>query len=210
MVNPLAPQARANAAKSIGCNSQPYSGLPGRPLLPFDLRKELFLMTTTLIGNPYFTAVTNSPSASRIRRRRRTRRTADPDTRVARRSCKGGRCSHTRQSAGNRIHLTAAGGNVPGPPGRDRAGIARDNCVLGDSFAELPSHHLRFHRMVRSGARSSISSRHCHRLRRFVKKLRSLRRWSRGKSACNVSPASPTRPTSTGNRKPIRSGSMSS
>ena len=57
-VKPVPPQARANAAKSIGCSSQPYSGLPRNTICShLIMPSELFLTTTTLIGSLYLHAV---------------------------------------------------------------------------------------------------------------------------------------------------------
>ena len=60
-VSPVAPQARAKAAKSIGCSSQPYSGLPRKTICSHLIMPSvLFLITTTLMGSSYLTAVASS------------------------------------------------------------------------------------------------------------------------------------------------------
>ena len=60
--SPVAPQARATIAKSIGCKSQTYSGLPRKTICSHLIwPKVLFLMTTILIGSLYLTAVASSP-----------------------------------------------------------------------------------------------------------------------------------------------------
>ena len=46
------------------------------------------------------------------------------------------------------MHLPAFDGNVPGPPGRDGPGIAGDNGVFGQAFAELVGDDLWLHRFV--------------------------------------------------------------
>ena len=57
-VKPFAPQARAKAAKSIGCNATPKCGLPSRTICSHLIMPSvLFLKTTTLIGRSYFTSV---------------------------------------------------------------------------------------------------------------------------------------------------------
>jgi hypothetical protein len=59
--SPVAPHALATAAKSIGCSSHPYSGLPRKTICSHLIcPSELFLMTTTLTGRSYFTQVANS------------------------------------------------------------------------------------------------------------------------------------------------------
>ena len=61
IVKPAAPHARAKAAKSIGCSSQPYSGLPRKTICSHLICPSvLFLTTTTLTGSWYFTQVANS------------------------------------------------------------------------------------------------------------------------------------------------------
>src|SRR5688500_8682414 len=58
IVNAVAPQARATMAKSIGCNSHPYSGFPRKPNCSHLIcPRVLFLTTNTLIGSLYLTAV---------------------------------------------------------------------------------------------------------------------------------------------------------
>src|SRR5262245_9789808 len=58
MVNPVAPHDRASIAKSIGCSSQPYSGLPRKTICSHLIWPRLsFLTTTTLTGSAYFTHV---------------------------------------------------------------------------------------------------------------------------------------------------------
>src|SRR5207249_3686670 len=48
-------------AKSIGCRSHPYSGLPRNTICShLIIPSELFLITTTLTGSLYFTQVANS------------------------------------------------------------------------------------------------------------------------------------------------------
>ena len=60
-MNPCPPQARANAAKSIGCSSQPYSGLPRNTICSHLIWPSvLFLTMKTLTGSRYFTHVANS------------------------------------------------------------------------------------------------------------------------------------------------------
>src|SRR6476469_1865906 len=52
IVKPEPPQARAKVAKSIGCNSQPYSGLPRKTICShFIWPRVLFLITITLIAH---------------------------------------------------------------------------------------------------------------------------------------------------------------
>ena len=62
IMNAVAPQARATPAKSIGCSSQTYSGLPRNTICSHLIWPSvLFLITITLMGSRYFTAVANSP-----------------------------------------------------------------------------------------------------------------------------------------------------
>src|SRR6478672_9957326 len=59
---PLPPQSSAKLAKSIGENSTPNSGFPRNPICShLIIPKVLFLITITLIGRLYCTAVANSP-----------------------------------------------------------------------------------------------------------------------------------------------------
>src|SRR5215207_6468064 len=58
---PVAPHARANAAKPIGCSSHPYSGFPRNTICShLIIPSELFLTMTTLIGSLYLTQFANS------------------------------------------------------------------------------------------------------------------------------------------------------
>src|SRR5215471_5335288 len=62
IVKPAPPQARANCAKSIGCRSHTYSGLPRNTICSHLIWPSvLFLTITTFTGSPYFTHVRNSP-----------------------------------------------------------------------------------------------------------------------------------------------------
>src|SRR5947199_9429902 len=61
MVKPLPPHACANIAKSIGCRSHPYSGLPRNTICShLIMPSALFLMTITFTGSLYLTHVANS------------------------------------------------------------------------------------------------------------------------------------------------------
>src|SRR5437867_6129934 len=61
MVNPAAPHDLTNRAKSIGCNSHPYSGLPRKTICSHLICPSvLFLMTNTFTGSLYLTHVANS------------------------------------------------------------------------------------------------------------------------------------------------------
>src|SRR5438876_1179304 len=61
IVKPLAPNARASAAKSIGCSSQANSGLPRKTICSHLIcPSELFFTTTILSGSLYFTQVASS------------------------------------------------------------------------------------------------------------------------------------------------------
>ena len=61
-MKPAAPQARATAAKSIGCRSTPNSGLPSNTICSHLIcPSALFLMTITFTGRLYFTSVASSP-----------------------------------------------------------------------------------------------------------------------------------------------------
>ena len=59
--DPWPPHARAKSGWSIGCSSQPYSGLPRKTICSHLICPSvLFLTTTTLTGSWYFTQVANS------------------------------------------------------------------------------------------------------------------------------------------------------
>ncbi len=61
MRRPVPPQARAKAAKSIGCSSQPYSGCPRNTICSHLIMPSvLFLITTIFTGSWYLTQVASS------------------------------------------------------------------------------------------------------------------------------------------------------
>src|SRR5919205_2082101 len=62
IVYPLPPQASANFTQSIGENSTPNPGFPRKAICShLIIPRVLFLITITLIGSLYCTAVANSP-----------------------------------------------------------------------------------------------------------------------------------------------------
>ena len=55
---------------------------------------------------------------------------------------------HRREIARQREHLLTADRDVAGHPGRDRAGIGRDDRVVAQPLAKLMRHDLRLHRHI--------------------------------------------------------------
>ena len=138
IVMPMPPQASANLTKSIGWSSTPYSGLPRKTICSHLIWPSmLFLMTTTLIGSSYLTAVANS------RHQHREAAVADEgddlpvgigdlgrDRRRAGRRPSSPGCPSRRTSCPRRIS------DVPRRPGRDRARVGRDDRVVGEQVVD--------------------------------------------------------------------------
>ena len=124
---------RATAAKSIGCSSQPYSGLPRNTICSHLIWPSvLFLMTTIFTSSLYFA------------RRSRARPSAcvSPPSPTKATTCRSGigerggdrvgqAARHGGEVAGAREHHVAAHVEMARRPGRDRAGVGGDDGIVG-------------------------------------------------------------------------------
>src|SRR5438132_7343377 len=144
-----APQARATAAKSMGCSSTPNSGLPSMTICSHLIcPRALFLMMITLTGSWYFTRVAISPiimvktAVAAESHYLPSRKSDGRPHRIGQAVAHGG-----EPARGGELHA-AAHAEITCRTGRHRSGIAADNRVVGEVLVDAFSDELRRDRLV--------------------------------------------------------------